>query len=397
MLKRAAWLGAAAAAVAAAALFRQPATIRAQSEPPQAESPAPPDGPIQIEVDTRRIPADGPPDPWAVLEMERPADGQAPPWIGWASLDGSRVGASSSSSRAPAFAVRIPEGAAVAVANRHSDKIALRLAVRLPRGLYRVDRLVFGTGSPAARRVERMEPVLLDAPGAVVKPGWLSAGDAAVYRFVNLAGLAAARYREARQGVRVLQAARPSECRWILVPLRECESHVAVIARGIPRSQRYAAVKHVHRALLTASHARTLCSNFRGQGRMPHESGERLEQALDGLEESLAELSAGCLGLVPEITLALADPEHPEVRRMTVSVANSGRQSLPFVRIGASAPPGGSVRPADSATFRSLGPGQSVRATFTVRLGGAADIRGITAVVSYLAARVPARLRLSAG
>ena len=112
------------------------------------------------------------------------------------------------------------------------------------------------------------------------------------------------------------------------------------------------------------------------------------------MEEALTELSAACLNLVPDVEISAPEPSRPNIRRVTISVMNAGEEALTSVKIGASAPEGATVQPAEQAMFRSVRPGETIHATFTVRLTDDTDPGDITADVSYFAAKVPAHLRL---
>jgi hypothetical protein len=179
-----------------------------------------------------------------------------------------------------------------------------------------------------------------------------------------------------------------------MVPLKECEAHLGSLAKGIRPQKRYDSLRYIHRALMTANHAQALCQNYMGQGRLPKEGGARLDGALDRLQNALTDLSAGCLNLVPSVTVSPPGDGKPDVREVKVQLANGGQQSVSLVRLGAEAPRGATVTPADRAMFDVLKPGETARATFTVRLPDDSSTSELSAEYAWFAARSPAHLRL---
>lgn len=363
---------------------------RAETVPRDA---APLASPIPITVDAASTAEVAPGGPDTICGL--PARDGAPPWRGWAPLEGTRVVAFCNAPILSVYAVRVPQGAALLIANHAEARTPFRVQVRLPRGVYTADRLVFDMqNAETPTHIERLESVVLAGDARLTKPGQLEPGHAAVYRFLNRGARAEAAFRAVKEQIRPFAGSCPREFQKLMAPLHECEDHVAALSSGITPDLRYAALPNIHRALLTVSHAQTLCQNFRNEGRLGGEGAGALEDALNQLENELVALSAGCLNLVPDMAVTAPDLARPAVRQVTIALTNAGGRSVSFVRIGADAPTGSTVQPAEQAMFGAVRPGETVRATFTVQLGETAKARSITADIAYYAAGAPAHLRL---
>jgi hypothetical protein len=385
-------LGLAALLLSAAAWWSLRSGERLHAQSGGTANPSPP---IRVEADAG-VMAEGPAaEPYAVCRLTPPSKEADAAWTRFAPLDGTRIAASSGAESLPAYGARIADGAAILLVNHGEEKAEFRLSVRLPRGVYAIERCGFDSQKPETLpQVERLESVILDKAGAISKPGWLNPRMASVYRFRNCSAQTQAACADVLNNVRAFMQSRPAAFRQLMIPLRECADHVGALSSGVTNANRYERLKHIHRALLTLAHAQSLCQNFQSEGRLSRQEESALETALDRLEEMLTDLSAGCLDLVPGLTVAPPDPIRPDARIVTISLTNAGQKSVAFVRIGANAPTGCAVRPAEQALFNSIRPGETARATFTVTLDTDASERLITADIAYFAARAPAHLRL---
>jgi hypothetical protein len=348
--------------------------------------------PVRVSIDALR--PDESPEEGARSVCRLPEPGEAPaPWEAWILPSARRVAGQSSSEQVPVYAARAGAVVLAVVSNPTEQPAQVTLAAKVGSGVYSVERLLFEPRTPETPpRLERLESVALSAAGTVRKPGLIPAGHAAVYRFINHSAEAGAAYRRMWSALQSVRAESPSEFRLLMTPLRECQANVGAMFTKLARANgRDKALKHVHRAILTASHGQSLCRNFKRQGRLGEERGGRLEEALSDLQGSLTSLSAGCLNLLPTVTVAPMNPEEPDLRKVTVALTNAGRQTVTGVSLGANPPPGGRVSPADRAVFDALRPRETVTAAFLVRVpdGAAADVTG---EIAYVAARVPSRL-----
>ena len=374
---------------------QDPAVHSAPANSTTTAAPAARNLPIVIHVDATTTAAESKDDVATVCKLA-PASGELRPvWDDWTSFKGKRVRAESNSDTTPVYAARIENGFAACVTNLADQKAAFKVAVNLPTGVYEIDRLVFGASSQGIpARTERLVGIVLAKQSQIWKSGGLAAGDAAIYRFRNLTAGAASSYVSVKSRLASLRQARPSEYRRIMIPLRECWDNLAEVTTGVRPETRYECLKNVHRAMLTLAHAQSLCRNYCGEGRIAEALGTALQSDLDRLQSSLAGLSAVCLVLVPNVEVAQTDPADPLVRKITVTVANQGEREVSLVRIGAVGPKGASIFPGEEAMFPSLKPGETVRASFSIRLTEDADGRGLAAQIGYFTARSPAHLRI---
>jgi hypothetical protein len=350
--------------------------------------------PVTLKVTSEEFKGDAA-NPCAACGLPAAIDSESRPWKQWVSLGGTRLAASSTETILPLYAARTPYGVAVLVVNHGEAKTSYNLDLKLGRGVYTAERMVFDPQTPEVDgRFERLESLVLGKTSGVEKPGWLASGHAALYKFTNRCLDVQASFDNVRHAVRAMQSTSPSGCRTVMVPLNECEGHLGSLSKGIRPERRYDSLRYIHRALLTVNHAQALAQNFKGQGRLPREGADRLGAALDHLQAALTDLSAGCLNLLPSLSVAPPDEAKPGMRSVTVQLANAGQQSVSLVRLGADAAPGSTVSPAERAIFDVLRPGETARATFTVQLPEEAAANDLSAEFAWFAAKTPARLRL---
>ena len=368
---------------------------RAQDAVPPVEQPAPPrllTAPVRISFDVEKVLKE-PATVFSACSLPPPAAGGAPPWKEWVTFEGKRLRTTSSEPDVPAFAVRTPEGAALCVTNHTDGPAEVRVNGRLLRGVYTIERLTLrGVESDEIVGAQRLQGSILGDDGSIRKDGTVPAGGIVVYRWVNQTQQALNAFRGAKQRIKALKAGSGGEYRWLMVPFGECESNVAVISRGIRPSNKESVLKHVHRAILTAAHTDALCRNFTNQGRIDKQAGDALAARLNTLDEALSELSVAGLGLSPEITVEPAGAVGS--CKVTVSVTNSGKRIINFVKIGALGNERLKVSPEELATFGSVRPGETARTVTNVRCSKAQDLCSLAAHIGYLAGKSPVRLRL---
>lgn len=311
------------------------------------------------------------------------ADGGAP-WDAWIESGSRPVPAVADDPAVTCFAVRTRLGAVLVVRNVSDTCRAVRVAVRMPAGAFSTELVVQpATGPP---RAQRLRSVVAGA-GNRVASAWLPSGASAAFRWVDRRGSVAASYRSARQALAALRPVDAALARRVGVPLTECGSHVAAGLRRAQPATRDRAVRQVHRALFTASHAVMLARNAR-----PNARSRELRQALEALEVELSELSAALLDLAPNVAWVPSNAAGGSEQAFTVSMTNYGRLTVDNVRFSLRAE-GATVRPVERVMLGTLAPGQSARATFRVRPRAGEPLHA-AAYVGYRTARSPARLRL---
>ncbi len=292
------------------------------------------------------------------------------------------------------LAGRSADGLTVAVSNRSAAKLSFKLSTMLEPGAYWIERIAYPEASAGAGpRQTRLAHVIVRSSSAVVKPAWLNAGEVGFYRFRNARAELLAAHRSVRQVVARVGQQSAAEHRRFSVPLGEAGFHIGVACADKWPSDTERSVKHLQRSLLAVAHAQALCRNAAGLKRVSSRTAGLLTQSLDVLEQCLAEYSTLCLGLIPAIEWS--QPTGSNHWRARLSLRNTGSQLVANVQLGLSAPVGATVSPAERAACGALGPGQSASAEFkVVGLGPGASVL-YTAGYSFLAARVPARLRLN--
>lgn len=331
----------------------------------------------------------------AVCHLTAPSGDTHAAWEEWTSFKGQRLKASSTAESMPAFAWKIENGVAVCISNLTDRPADAKISLSLPGGAYQIERLVFSQASSTSQaHVERLQGSIVTGKSTVTKPLRLEGGDATIYRITNLSRASQAAYSDIKVHLAKLHQSRASEYRRIMVPLKECWDNLGALSSGISAANRYDRLKQIHRALLTLAHAQSLCRNYRNEGRIDETTGGALMAALDRLQNSLADTSAVCLNLVPNIETNPVDPADPAARKVTISIANGGEREVSLVRIGAAGPNGAKIEPADEAMFPTLKPGETVRATFSIRLPEGVEQRACTAQIGYFTARSPAHLRV---
>ncbi len=358
-------------------------------------APATPNSPVRIEIDGTEAQSEEGANLYTVCRLTPPASGSEPVWANWITLAGARLNAlTGDEATVPAYAQRQPDGFAVVIVNHSRAKVQIRLDTRLSSGVWNIERFTFSpTESETLPRLERLQSVVRDAAGSEIKPGSLSPGQAAIYRYTHRSAQVASAYRAVKSRAERVRRGHPAVYRRLRPPLEECSAHVERILNGSAAKQRYANIRSIHRALLTVAHLLTLAKNAR-QEDLPVPEADALLETLYRLEEMLAELSANSLDLVPAMAISASDPNQPQARQITVSLRNAGQRSVSYVRIQVTATDNAAIRPDEPAMFQTLRPGQSVRATFTLKLSDYG--RGIVARIGYYTERAPAILRLKA-
>jgi hypothetical protein len=307
-----------------------------------------------------------------------------------ADWSGARVVSSCSDPSVAIYACRTSDGLAVCIANHAADTRELRIAITLPRGAYSVERRNLQADATALPGVARLPGRVVDNRGIVPIRTSVAPALVAILLVENRNLSVAKAYSDVAQRLRSASSTNASLHARLRVPLGECSDHIAALGSGIRPSERPQAIAHVHRAILTVAHAQSLAANAQSHVAVIAD----LNGALDRLAIALGELSACCLNLVPEVSVVPGDDAHPSRQSITATLRNCGGWRVTGVRLGVSAAHGCAVRPAEEAVFASLGPGQSVRATFTVDTAEDATEPRVEGSFGFVAQKSPAQVRL---
>lgn len=373
----------------------------------------------------------------AALAGPEPSDpGEGPPresgpdWRVWARAEAGSAAIETEAEAILVHAVRSDSGATVWLLNRTSQKVLTRLQTRLPRGVYKIERLTFSpsmppAGSEAAETgrgtvgLERLEGRDLAASGVIRKPVWLGPEQVTLVRFTDVARATKQAMREAQQSLNSLAvtAQRPaSKLRRILN-----EGSPYLSGLSAPEGRRGSAARRlncIHKLLLLTAQGQSVHRNNQARRTVQEEPGALVMGALERLRDALAETSAILLGLVPQIAVT-ADagdssnkrqllttreaqeetaPAPEAVMIVTLTLANTGASSIGSVKLGldtADLPSGLTCDPVDPAVFGTLRPGQTVRASFRLRNTTRMVVprHRLVGDISYFAAGAAAHLR----
>ena len=346
-----------------------------------------------------------------------------------------------------AYAFHSAQGMTLCLVSRSTEKKLLRLQIRLPRGVYKGERLLFsppnlvvqanstrraqpaegrlrtvsdeGQAADAVQTVprmqlERLQGRTLNATAVVRKPCTLLPGQVCFYRYTDVAQAARAALNETYDSLHAMALKSPNPARRRRHILEEGEGSRGSLSSGSGRDSG-ARLSGIHRLLLLTAQVQSMQRNYQQRGVVDADQGAAVMGALERLTDALAETSAALLELVPQITVreesaAVSPPAAPSAAEaqpaarllvVTVSLSNLGRQSPGMVKLGldtAALPRGVACEPDDPAYFGAVHPGQSVRATFHVRCpaGMLLPTDRCGGDVSYFVSGTPAHLRIRA-
>lgn len=423
---------------------------------------APPVEPLPIVIETDAT-QHGPDDPDALKAVQEavlqilpgtppmpvPSEAAAPDpeWMLWGRLRTTPSPVSESpDSGVTAYAVHSAQGMTLCLVNRSTEKKSLRLQIRLPRGVYKGERLLFSPqnrvaqANPALRplqsesrlrtvsddgqaandaetvppaQLERLQGRTLHVTTLVGKPCVLLPGQVCFYRYTDVAQAARAALNETYDTLHVMALKSPNPARRLRHILEEGNGERSSLSSGNSRDSS-ARLSGIHRLLLLTAQVQSMQRNYQQRGVVDSERGAAVMGALERLTDALAETSAALLELVPQITIreerapvvaptpSAADaPPAARLLTVTVSLTNLGRQSPGMVKLGldtAALPHGVACQPDDPAYFGAVHPGQSVRAAFHVRCpaGMLLPTDRCGGDVSYFVSGTPAHLRIRA-
>lgn len=327
------------------------------------------------------------------------------------------------------------DGASVVIANKSARRVPINVRIRLPRGVYKIERMTFVPAvegpvmaslrakedAPAVFRgtsevrLERLQGRDFAQAGAIAKPGMLEPGAVCILRYTEQVREVARVYREARLSLNRLEKTNASAARRIRRMLNEGGLHAPSLYAG-GRNSAGRRLNRIHRMLLVTGQAQSRQKNDLARKAVPAESGKHLMAALDSLADSLSDTSAILLGLVPRLAIekrplattsaALQDepegsipvPTPASSLVVTVTLINAGAHNVKLVKLGMDTtqlPPGVTCDPHEPTLFGTLRPGQTVQAIFRLRgqAGAPFPVNCCVGDVSYFVPDAPAHLR----
>jgi hypothetical protein len=323
-----------------------------------------------------------------------------------------------------AYGAHSEEGATLCIANHSELKVQVDARIRLPRGVYSIERLTLAPPIAVARedteirttrmpsspppvvenRLEWLEGRDLAAEATVEKSCLLEPGQVCLLRYTEEATAVHLALAEVSRQLHTLAARAPSTTQRLRRLLQQGDFTASALRAGGGRT-RHAdpRLARIHRMLLIAAQVLSVQRNNLDRNTIPAEAGTGVRAALESLTDALGQTSATLLGLVPRIVVEPSASGTQDAgaagQRVTIALTNTGSRSVAMVKIGldnAALLPGIVCRPADPAFFGTLRPGQTVRATFELQGPAATAVPNNRCVgdISYFAASAPAHLHL---
>lgn len=299
-------------------------------------------------------------------------------WSKWARLDGPPLEPTASPSL-PVFASRARGSVGVGIENNRPETTRLRINLRLPRGLWRVDAAIAkgdDAGGEVSARTWRMESVWRSQEGAASKTVLLHGGQTLFLRLTETVAAAQAAYGQSAAARDSLETAfLRGRVGRALAPVAGALS--SLTAR-VSKTDRIGVVRKAHRALLAAAQAQAVWKNGRPATLADH------DDAFDSLMTALSEISCAAYNLVPMQSEIIGKNGK---RALRVAVTNAGPRTVPLVSLGVLTR-GTTAPPVPQSVFGALAPGEKVAATFATT---GQSTRGIVQfILSMGAAVVPA-------
>ncbi len=284
-----------------------------------------------------------------------------PDWYLWSRLDGARISVKSfptgvlPDGQFSLYGSRAAETTVVCFANRSPRTLQTELRLRMPQGIYSVERLTFtpriGTsGSPVPApvnaeltptapeagsgvdktpdtgkelngadqaseqnaepnlngsriRLERLEGCDLGSTAVVRKSFELQAGQVCFYRFLDRSKSILSAWNDAHGLLRHLAGSNSGPANRLRKMLDEGEPYLAGTQSGTRNGGSSRRVGCVHRLLLYTSQAVSLHRNYLARGTVEKKQGGEIMHSLERLTDALSETSAVMLGLVPQVAV----------------------------------------------------------------------------------------------
>ena len=279
---------------------------------------------------------------------------RVPAWFAWGHLNAGRAPAqitaltgltnANVSEALGVYAVRDENGATVCLINKTKARLLTNTRVRLPRGVYRIERLTLSRDSAKSEEargagdrsqeagpeqptvlnpltktdlfspvecLERLEGCDFGSGANIGKGMCLEPGQVCLYRYTDVARAARASWFDVFAQLRDMGRNHPGPARRLGTMLHEADGYVAGVRGGGDQQNRLGCIHHL---LLVTAQAHSLHHNYQMRHTVNEANGKAVIEALNWLTDALSETSAVLLGLVPQV--AVTSPLTPPSNEM---------------------------------------------------------------------------------
>ena len=316
---------------------------------------------------------------------------EKPDWMKWGRFGGNQALVTSSleSKGEQVYATSSPEGTTLLLNNATEAPLNAKVKIRLSAGVYKIERLLIS--EPCTFR--NFTGANLARSGFVTKPLDLMPGEIVLLRCTDVSRAARSAFGNAMRHLKTLAASHPDKANRLRRMMKEGEPYLtSLFPSRLSRERRTAGI---NRLALYISQTHALCRNYQARNAVKEESGANLMASLEQCADSLSETSAALLEMTPQIVLT--QEKGKGTANVEISLCNSGGQTARTVKLALdteSLPRGIALRPADPVLFNEVKTGQTVRATFVLKLGEEALTPSrCVADITYFVGKSPAHLR----
>ena len=324
------------------------------------------------------------------------SDTGSPEWLRWGRFMGRRANvvtpAEFDSAGVLAYATTSKVGTTLFVANHSERTVQATAKIRLSPGVYKVERLKLS--SPAL--LQNFVGADFATTSTLTKPLDLAPGDVVLIRCTSVSAVARTGYDNTLAQLKKLSGSYPDKSNRLRRMLKEGEPYLGALSPS--RGGRERRVAGIHQFALYVTQAQALCRNYQSRNAVKEETGANVMAALEQLTDALSETSAALLEMTPQISLM--QEKEKKTANVEVSLCNSGPHTAATVKLALDAeslPQGVTLEENEPVLFNAVKPGQTIRATFRLKLGTAqtASASPILPIadITYFVGKSPAHLR----
>ena len=317
---------------------------------------------------------------------------ESPDWMRWGRFAGNQalVTSSSESKGEQVYATSSPEGTTLLLNNSTDAPLNTKVKIRLSAGVYKIERLLISEPG----KFRNFTGANLASAGVITKPLDLMAGEVVLLRCTDVSRAARSAFGNAMRHLKTLAASHPDKANRLRRMMKEGEPYLGSLSPSKAARERRTA--GINRLALYISQTHALCRNYQARNTVKEEAGANLMASLEQCADALSETSAALLEMTPQI--ALTQEKETGKANVEISLCNSGGYTARTVKLALdteSLPRGIGVQPGDPVLFNEVKTGQTVRATFALKLRGGEALSPSRCVadITYFVGKSPAHLR----